>query len=139
MTAMPPRFAISPDQIDLMMRAFYARIRAHPVLGPVFSERIGESTQAWDAHEEKIGRFWRNAILHERSYDGRPQQVHMATPSVMPEHFPIWLDLFEDVAHEVLPRDAALAWVALARRIGAGMQMGVAQARQPAGAVPILR
>ena len=139
MTAMPPRFAITPEQIATQMRAFYAGIRAHPVLGPVFMERIGNSAEAWNAHEAKIARFWRNAILHERSYDGRPQQVHMATKTVMPEHFPIWLDLFEETARRVLPAEVATPWAALARRIGAGMQMGVAQARAPEGSVPELR
>ena len=134
MTAMPPRFPVTAEQINDQMRAFYIEIRRHPVLGPIFNERITD----WPSHEEKIARFWRNAILHERSYDGRPQRVHMATPSVMPEHFPIWLDLFEEVAHRVLPETAALPWVMLARRIGDGMQMGVAQIRQSAGAVPIL-
>lgn len=139
MNAMPPRFAITSAQIDMQMREFYAAIRAHPVLGPIFQERIGKSKDAWAVHEDKIARFWRNAILHERSYDGRPQQVHMATPSVMPEHFPVWLDLFEETARQVLPATAAIPWIALARRIGAGMQRGVAQARQPPGAVPVLR
>jgi len=134
MTAMPPRFPVTAEQINDQMRAFYIEIRRHPVLGPIFNERISD----WPSHEAKIASFWRNAILHERSYDGRPQQVHMATPSVMPEHFPIWLDLFEDVAHRVLPESAALPWVMLARRIGDGMQMGVAQIRQPADAVPML-
>ncbi|MEE9388619.1 MAG: group III truncated hemoglobin [Paracoccaceae bacterium] len=135
MTAMPPRFDITPDQISAQMAAFYREIRRHPVLGPVFTAKITD----WPAHEEKIASFWRNAILHERGYDGRPQQVHMATPSVQPEHFPIWLNLFEDVAHRSLPETAATPWVALARRIGDAMQDGVAMARQPAGSPPILR
>ncbi len=135
MNAMPPRFDISPEQITAQMTAFYHEIRRHPVLGPVFTAKVTD----WPTHEEKIASFWRNAILHERGYNGRPQQVHMSTPSVLPEHFPIWLDLFEEVANRTLPEAAARAWVALARRIGDGMQGGVAMARQPAGAVPILR
>ena len=139
MNAMPPRFAVTPEEIDAQVRAFYAEIRVHPVLGPIFNARIGKSPEAWAAHEEKIARFWRNAILHERNYDGRPQQVHMATPSVMPEHFPIWLDLFEETARRVLPVEVAVPWVALARRIGEGMRMGIEQVRRPPGAVPVLR
>lgn len=139
MTAMPPRFAVTPQQIDEQMRAFYVEIRRHPVLGPVFNGRIGTDPAIWRTHEAKIASFWRNAILHERSYNGRPQQVHMATQSIRPEHFPIWLDLFEEVARRTLPDTAATPWVALARRIGDGMQAGVAMARQPLGSVPILR
>ncbi|HHL21782.1 MAG TPA: group III truncated hemoglobin [Aliiroseovarius sp.] len=135
MASMPPRFEITPEQIDAMMTAFYTEIRAHPVLGPVFACHV----QDWDAHEAKIASFWRNAILHERGYDGRPQQVHMQRANVMPDHFPIWLDLFEEVAFRVLPEQPARSWVALARKIGDGMQMGIAQVRAPSGAVPNLR
>ena len=139
MNAMPPRFDITPEQISNQMRAFYMEIRRHPVLGPIFTDRLGNDPDIWRAHEAKIASFWRNAILHERGYDGRPQQVHMATTSVLPEHFPIWLDLFEGVANRILPETAAMPWVALARRIGDAMQGGVAMARQPAGSPPILR
>ena len=45
MTAMPPRFEITPGQIDDQMRAFYIEIRRHPVPGPVFSGRIGDGMQ----------------------------------------------------------------------------------------------
>ncbi len=138
MTAMPPRFDITAEQITAQMRAFYVEIRRHEILGSIFTDRIGTDAATWRTHEDKIASFWRNAILHERSYDGRPQQVHMATPSVMPEHFPIWLDLFEQVARQTLPDTAATPWVALARRIGDGMQAGVAMCRQPTGAPPIL-
>ena len=138
MSAMPPRFPITAEQITAQMRAFYVEIRGHEVLGPVFNARIGTDAGAWRKHEDKIAGFWRNAILHERSYDGRPQQVHMRTPEVMPDHFPIWLDLFEEVAHRVLPDLPATAWTALARRIGDGMRIGIAQVRAPKDAVPNL-
>lgn len=134
MNAMPPRFPVTADQIKDQMDAFYNEVRNHPVLGPIFDERIDD----WPKHEEKIASFWRNAILHERGYDGFPQQVHMRTSTVMPEHFPIWLDLFEEVAHKTLPPEAAHPWVMLARRIGDGMKMGIAQVRQAPGAVPNL-
>lgn len=131
---MPPRFDITAEQIGTMVTAFYAEVRAHKMLGPVFANHIND----WSAHEVKIASFWRGALLHEPGYSGFPQQVHMQHSDVMPEHFPVWLDLFEEVAFRVLPELPATAWVALARRIGGGMQMGVAQVRAPAGAVPNL-
>ena len=72
MTAFPPRFFVTPEQIDAQVAAFYAAVRVHPVLGPVFAGHVTD----WPAHEAKIGRFWRNAILHERSYDGNPFAIH---------------------------------------------------------------
>lgn len=133
--SMPPRFDVTGEDIDRMMSVFYNRIRAHDVLGPIFDKYISD----WDAHEAKIASFWRNAILFERGYDGRPQQVHMQRPEVMGMHFPIWLDLFEETAHEVLEPQQAEAWVAFARRIGDGMRMGIEQVRAKPGAVPVLR
>ncbi len=138
LTAMPPRFAITPAQIDRVMVSFYYRIRHHRVLGPVFAAHLGEDDAVWRAHEEKIGRFWKNAILREGGYQGRPMMVHRAAPDIHPEHFPQWLALFDDTAAAILPPEAAAAWSALAHRLGEAFRMGVEDARRPAGAVPRL-
>ena len=89
-------------------------------------------------HEEKIAAFWRNAILFERSYNGNPQRVHAQREAVEPEHFAVWLELFDEVLAENLSPELAEAWSALAHRIGRGLKMGVEQSRQPEGGVPIL-
>lgn len=82
-------FDISPEDISRVVARFYARIRQHPDLGPVFAAHIAEGE--WSAHEEKICRFWRNAILKERCYDGQPMRVHLQTPEIRAEHFAQWL------------------------------------------------
>ena len=65
MTAQPSRPGITPVQINAVVAEFYAKIRLHPTLGPIFAAHVTD----WPAHEDKIARFWRNAILQERSYD----------------------------------------------------------------------
>ena len=135
----PPRFPISAEQINTVVAAFYKRIRAHEILGPVFFLTVPDEPDIWAEHEEKIARFWRNAILFERSYDGNPQQVHSQRPAVMPEHFDLWLALFDQTLADTLSDDLAKGWSALAHRIGAGLRMGVTTARQKAGAAPSLR
>ncbi|MDO5369106.1 group III truncated hemoglobin [Paracoccus sp. (in: a-proteobacteria)] len=127
----PPRFDVSPEQIARVVRTFYAGIRRHEVLGPVFARHVTD----WPAHEDRIAAFWRNAILYDRGYDGNPMQVHRDAGDVRPAHFDDWLMLFDATLLRVLPRDTARAWSALAHRIGAGLRMGL---RQPEG-VPILR
>lgn len=134
MTALPPLFPLTPDQIDQQVAAFYAEVRLHPVLGPVFAAHVTD----WPAHEAKIGRFWRNAILRDRVYDGSPMQAHRAAGDVTTAHFPLWLDLFETTARRVLPAAAARSWNIIARRIGRALSMGVAEARQAPGTVPSL-
>ena len=134
MTAFPPRFFVTPDQIDTQVAAFYAAVRGHPVLGPVFAGHVTD----WPAHEAKIGRFWRNAILREGVYDGSPMMAHRQAGDVRAEHFPVWLDLFDETLRRTLPEDAAQAWSHMAHRIGRALRMGVEEARRPSGAAPAL-
>ena len=129
----PPRFPITPDQIDATVASFYDAVRAHPGLGPVFAHHVAD----WPMHEAKIARFWRNAILFERSYDGNPMAVHMAAGDVHAPMFAVWLGLFDSVLRRTLPDETALAWSALAHRIGRGLRMGV-EGRGQSG-VPSLR
>lgn len=134
-SALPPRFDVTHAQIAAVVAEFYGLIRQHPGLGPVFAAHV----DAWPAHEDKITRFWANAILHERAYDGNPQQVHVQAGDVRAAQFDIWLALFDGVLHRQLPPATAAAWSALAHRIGRGLRMGVADRdRGPAG-IPNLR
>lgn len=139
MTAQNPmqKFDITPEDIDRLVAVFYQRIRAHPMLGPVFAHAIApEDGPEWRVHEARIAAFWRNAIGIDRSYDGSPMQVHVANPEVMPGMFSAWLELFEATAHEVLSPRQADSITALANRIGASLRYGVTQRGQVRGAPP---
>ena len=136
---LPPRFPVSSAQIDEVVALFYARVRQHEVLSPVFFASIPNESARWVHHEDKIARFWRNAILHERNYNGNPQHMHSMRPMIKPEHFAIWLGVFDEVLEERLPAELAAQWSALAHRIGAGLRMGVEANFQPEGAPPKLR
>ncbi len=129
----PPRIPVSEAQIDRVVSQFYTHVRAHPVLGPVFAGHVAD----WPVHEAKIERFWRNALLLERCYDGNPMQVHRAAGDVKAQHFPVWLTMFDAVLAQELPQHLAQAWSALAHRIGQGLSFGLPE-REVAGAVPYL-
>ncbi|MBE2274876.1 MAG: group III truncated hemoglobin [Rhodobacteraceae bacterium] len=126
---MPPRFPIAPAEIDRVMADFYARIRGHDVLGPVFARHVAD----WPAHEAKIAAFWRNAILFERSYDGNPMAIHRAAGDVMPAMFPAWLALFDDTLARNLAPETAAAWSELAHRIGRSLSLGLQMGDGPPG------
>lgn len=128
------RFEITAEEISRVISVFYARVRAHDVLGPVFAAHVTD----WPEHEEKIARFWRNAILRERSYSGNPMRVHVSRPDVKAEHFPLWLGLFHEVLRAELPERTALQWGALADRIGEGFRTGIVAMRQPKDQPPKL-
>lgn len=129
---LPPRFALTAEQIENVVAAFYSEIRRDAELGPVFAAKVTD----WPAHEAKIAAFWRNAILHERSYGGNPMRKHMQAGNVKDGHFPIWLELFDTVLAVQLPSDVAAGWSALAHRIGAGLRYGLTL---DGGGVPNLR
>lgn len=134
MPELPPRFAVTPEEIDRVVADFYAAVRVHPGLGPVFAAHVSD----WPAHEAKIAGFWRNAILYDRSYDGNPLQVHRDAGNVRPGMFDIWLALFDSVLARNLAPEAAAAWSALAHRIGRSLRYGVAETDTAPGGAPKL-
>lgn len=118
---LPPRFPVTPEQINRVVTRFYAAIRKDVTLGPIFARHVTD----WPAHEDKIARFWRNAILLDHQYDGNAMQVHLHAGNVKSAHFPTWLALFDQILVKELPPDSARAWSALAHRIGRGLQFGL--------------
>ena len=134
-TALPPRFDVTPEEIDRVVASFYDYVRRHPGLGPVFAVHVHD----WPAHEAKVARFWRNAILHERGYDGNPVAVHQDAGNVRPGMFEPWLGLFEMVLRQELAPEAAAGWGALARRIAGPMRAAVVERMRGPDGVPLLR
>ncbi|MEX2518234.1 MAG: group III truncated hemoglobin [Paracoccaceae bacterium] len=125
----PGKAGITRADIRRLIGPFYARIRADARLGPIFDARIGGGDGDWAPHLAKIEDFWANVMLHERAYRGNPMQVHMAMPEIRGADFEIWLGIFEETAHDVLPAPKAATFSMLARRIGASLRMGLEQAR----------
>ena len=134
-TALPPRFDITRAEIERVVAAFYATVRAHPGLGPVFAVHVAD----WPAHEAKVADFWANTILHERSYAGSPIAAHVNAGNVQPGMFSTWLALFDATLARELDPDQAAAWSALAHRIGRSMRAAVVDRETHAGGVPKLR
>ncbi|WP_397544364.1 group III truncated hemoglobin [Roseovarius salis] len=134
-TALPPRFDITRPEIERVVAEFYARVRAHPGLAPVFAVHVTD----WPAHEARVADFWANTILHERGYDGTPVQAHVQAGNVKPGMFSTWLALFDAVLKDELRPDQAAAWSALAHRIGRSLRASVVERETHAGGVPKLR
>jgi hemoglobin len=129
------RIALTPAEIAGVVTEFYAVVRSHPGLGPVFAAHVSD----WPAHEAKIAGFWRNAILGERSYDGNPMAVHKAAGNVHPGMFDIWLGLFDSVLKRELAPEKAAQWSALAHRIGRGLRFGLIERPKSESGAPLLR
>ncbi|SEP75228.1 group III truncated hemoglobin [Thalassovita taeanensis] len=135
MAPLPPKFDITPEEINRVVAVFYEAIRHHPGLGPVFARHVDD----WPSHEDKVAGFWRNAILHERSYDGNPMQAHREAGDVRPGMFSVWLALFDHVLQRELRPAQAAAWSELAHRIGRSLRAGVVEKMAGPDGVPRLR
>lgn len=137
MSFSPSRFPITADEINTVVRIFYARVRAHEVLSPVFFASIPNEVEIWAEHEAKIGRFWRSVLLSEQSFEGNPQVAHAKSELIRPEHFEVWLGVFDVVLSENLTDEQAAAWSHLAHRVGAGLRIGLIQSRAKPDDIPM--
>jgi len=115
----PP--GLTEDMIERLIRAFYTRVRANASLGPIFQARLGSH---WEEHISKLTDFWSHIGLRTGRYAGRPLPAHAAL-RLKPEHFRIWLALFDETARETLPPDAARFFIARACRIAESFQLGL--------------
>lgn len=118
------RSGIDAPMIERLVDSFYASIRADPVLGPIFDERIHD----WAGHLGTMKRFWSSVALMTGEYHGEPMAKHGALP-VGSEHFDRWLDLFRAAAETVCPPEAAAFFTERAGRIARSLEMGIAVAR----------
>ena len=114
---------IDEPMIARLVDAFYDRVRADPMLGPVFADRIAD----WGPHLEQMRLFWSSVALMSGLYHGRPMPKHLPLP-VDARHFDRWLELFEATAAEACPPAAAAHFVERARRIAESLELGIAGA-----------
>lgn len=115
---------IDEAMIERLVREFYARVQADPLLGPVFAARIAD----WEPHLQQMMAFWSSVTLLTGRYHGQPMPKHLPLP-IDAAHFDRWLALFEAEARALCPPIAADLFIERARRIAASLELGIAGAR----------
>ena len=114
------RTGIDEAMIQTLVRTFYGRVKADPLLGPIFLGAVED----WDAHIETLCRFWSSVTLMTGRYSGRPMAAHAPLP-IERVHFQRWLALFEATAHEICPPAAATLFIDRASTIAESMRQGL--------------
>ena len=112
---------IDEAMIERFVRAFYERVQADPLIGPVFAARITD----WEPHLQQMFAFWSSVALMTGRYHGAPMQKHLPLP-VDGRHFDRWLALFEATARDLCPPKAADHFVERAHRIAESLELGIA-------------
>jgi hemoglobin len=118
-----PQKVVDEPLIQKVIRAFYARVRVDPLIGPVFNARI----QDWEPHLVRIEDFWSAVMLRSGRYQGQPMRLHLPLP-IDATHFDRWLELFATTARELCSAPVAEQFIQRARTIGRSLEMGVAAA-----------
>jgi hemoglobin len=95
--------------------SFYEKVRVDEVLGPVFTEAIGND---WTAHTERIILFWLTATRLGRGYDSTGfLPAHLRNLSIRSDQLPRWLQLFGETARELCSPQAASVLIEIAERM----------------------
>ncbi len=115
-------------QLSLLLRHFYADVRQHELIGPIFNAKIAD----WPAHIEKIADFWSGATGGPPLYRGGMPFKHIPL-GLEPRHFDAWLGLWRRNCRIYFPHVEANEMIALAEAIGQRLHFIVSQhaGRQP--------
>jgi hemoglobin len=117
----PLRYPVPTEaNIRELVHAFYDRVRADPLLGPVFDSVL---SGRWDDHLPKMCMFWGSLVLGDKRYRGNVQQAHQPLEGVEPRHFSRWLRLFLDTVCERYEPAAAVRFMEPALRIAQSLQL----------------
>lgn len=106
------------ERLDILLHHFYADVRQHDTLGPIFNAKI----ENWAKHLVKIGDFWTTIAGGPPSYNGPMVAKHLPL-DLKEEHFAAWLGLWEHNCKIWLPADCATEMVQFAHNIALRLRM----------------
>lgn len=95
------------EDIEELVNAFYEKVRANDILGPIFDEIMQVD---WEAHLPKMYDFWEQTLFHRPLYKGNPVTVHQKVHTQSPlekKQFDTWLQLFNETVDENFRGDMA--------------------------------
>ena len=115
------------EGIHRLIGPFYAKVRQHPVLGPIFAARIND----WPAHLEKIAGFWSGMTGGPLLYGGGMGR-HFSL-GIGDEHFAAWLGLWDENARGLLGPVEADEMSRLAHAIGDDLNRMISRYRPQFG------
>ncbi len=118
---------INEELISNLVDSFYSNIQENEELGPIF-EKVVQGN--WGPHLEKMKDFWSSVVLYSGKYHGRPMPIHKRLTDVNPQHFGLWLSLFNQTLKEVSPSENVTQHFMLkAEQIAGSLQAGMFEKR----------
>ncbi|PIC01335.1 preprotein translocase subunit TatC [Caulobacter sp. X] len=121
MAVPPPLF--TDEEIDLLVETFYARIRRHHRLGPIFESAIGED--GWPQHLSTLKDFWSSVLNTTGRYKGQPMVVHQSVEGITEGLFTPWLGLFHQTCADLFDAPRAAVVGQKAERIAKSLKLSL--------------
>lgn len=117
---------ITEESLRDLVDQFYARVRADPLIGPLFNKAIDD----WPAHLDKLQAFWSSVMLTSGRYKGRPLPAHIKhAEEIDARSFARWLALWKETTDELLDPASAAALQEKAARIAESLSLGIQYSR----------
>jgi hemoglobin len=120
----------SREDIYLLVKTFYSKVRIDALLGPIFNGIIKD----WEGHFEHLTDFWQSNLFFEKKYSGDPMQKHAEVDKLVggvinEHHFGVWLNLWFQTIDELFAGETAQIAKNRARNMGTYMHIKIFQAR----------
>lgn len=113
--------------LQRLLKHFYADVRQHQVIGPVFAAHIDD----WPAHLEKIADFWSGVTGGPPAYSG-PMPFKHVPLGLEERHFDAWLGLWARHCRIWLAAPEAEDMILAAETIGQRLRQIIAIHKPPA-------
>lgn len=84
------------EDLELLVNAFYDKVRADALLGPIFQEIIGDD---WSHHLPVMYTFWNTVLFGAEGYKGQAVGKHVEIDRkipLLPEHFERWISIWKE-------------------------------------------
>lgn len=95
--------SINEENIEILVRTFYAQVLEDTTLAPFFIEKLGDNLQSktWEEHLLLLTEFWKFVALGYDEYKGNPLQPHFNITGISREAFTSWLKLFHQTVDKL--------------------------------------
>ncbi len=121
----------SREDINLLVKTFYGRVRKDELLGPIFNTIIKD----WDHHLEHLTDFWESNLFFKKAYQGDPIGKHVGVDRAFNEginelHFGTWINLWYLTIDELFVGETAQIAKNRARNMGTFIHIKMFEARK---------
>ena len=120
----------SREDIAILVRTFYPKVRENELLGPIFNTLIKD----WETHLELLTDFWETNLFFVKKYSGNPLEKHVEVDKIYNNkinelHFGTWINMWHHTIDELFEGDIAQLAKNRARNMSTFMNMEIFKSR----------